>query len=156
MLGKKNTAHYQKNTITPVKHGSGSIKVWGCFSSARTGALVQDQGEGNLSLLVQSLKASATKVKMKNTFTFQHENDPKQKWVHLNKFKVLEWPSQSPDLNPLHGTVHGRCPANLTELEHFCKEEWQMKWHLYGSCVTIFRKGIQLHHATPQYNNRTK
>ena len=35
------------------------------------------------------------------------DNDPKHtskvvaKWLKDNKFKVLEWPSQSPDLNPI-------------------------------------------------------
>ena len=46
--------------------------------------------------------------KMKrNDITFQHDNDPKhtakriQKWLKKNKIKVLYWPPQSPDLNPI-------------------------------------------------------
>ncbi|CAJ0951919.1 unnamed protein product [Ranitomeya imitator] len=63
-------------------------------------------------------------------------NDSKHKaksTCHLlqqNKVKILEWPSQSPDLNiiePLWGhlkrAVHARQPRNLQELEAFYQED---------------------------------
>ncbi|KAI4901647.1 hypothetical protein NFI96_012823 [Prochilodus magdalenae] len=44
---------------------------------------------------------------------------------------ALEWPSQSHDLNyiemlwhDLKLAVHARKPANITELQQFCKDEW--------------------------------
>ena len=40
-----NTALHTKNTILTVKHGSGSIMLLGCFSSAGTGALVRGEGK---------------------------------------------------------------------------------------------------------------
>jgi hypothetical protein len=43
----------------------------------------------------------------------------------------MEWPSQSPDLNPvkmlwvdLKRAVHARKPSNMTQLNQYCKEEW--------------------------------
>ena len=42
---------------------------------------------------------------MVRTLTFKHDNDPKDQakstrhWLQQNKVKVLECPSQSPDLN---------------------------------------------------------
>uniref|UniRef100_A0A8C8JCM6 Tc1-like transposase DDE domain-containing protein n=1 Tax=Oncorhynchus tshawytscha TaxID=74940 RepID=A0A8C8JCM6_ONCTS len=45
---------------------------------------------------------------------------------------VLEWPRQSPDLNPivhlwrdLKIAVLQCYPSNLTELERICREEWE-------------------------------
>jgi hypothetical protein len=44
---------------------------------------------------------------------------------------LLEWPSQSPDLNPIKMLWHNRKrvvhtghPKNIAELKQFCKEEW--------------------------------
>ncbi|KAK6303962.1 hypothetical protein J4Q44_G00264160 [Coregonus suidteri] len=47
-------------------------------------------------------------------------------------FKVLEWPSQSPDLKPHRKSLEGvespvlprRQPQNITALEEICMEEW--------------------------------
>ena len=45
---------------------------------------------------------------------------------------MLEWPSQSPDLNPtemlwfdLKRSLHAKKPSNLKELRTFCDEEWE-------------------------------
>ncbi len=45
--------------------------------------------------------------------------------------KVLEWASQSPDLNPiemlwhdLKQSIHAQKPFNVAELKRFCKVEW--------------------------------
>ena len=51
--------------------------------------------------------------------------------VHGKHLNVLEWPSQSPELNPIENlwydlkiVVHQRNPSNLKDLEQFCLEEW--------------------------------
>ncbi len=139
---KPGTAHHLSNTVPTVKHGGGSIMLWGCFSAAGTGRLVAIEGKLNAAkyrdILDENLLQSAPDLRLGRRFTFQQDNDPKhtakitKEWLHNNSVTVLEWPSQSPDLNPIEHlwrdlkmSVHQRLPSNLTELERICKEEWQ-------------------------------
>uniref|UniRef100_A0A673YPH3 Tc1-like transposase DDE domain-containing protein n=1 Tax=Salmo trutta TaxID=8032 RepID=A0A673YPH3_SALTR len=68
----------------------------------------------------------------------QQDNNPKhtakttQEWLQDKSLNVLEWPSQSPDLNPIEHlwtdlkiAVQRRSPSNLAELERICREEWE-------------------------------
>ena len=86
-------------------------------------------------ILEGNLLQSAKDIRLQRRFMFPQDNDPKHTakatldWLQNNNAKVLEWPSQSPDLNPIANlrkdlmiAVHRCSPRNLTELEQICKE----------------------------------
>ncbi|CAJ0941215.1 unnamed protein product [Ranitomeya imitator] len=108
---KKNTELHPSNTIPTVKHGGGNIMLWGCFSAKGPGRLIRVHERMNGAMYREILSAnllpSARALKMKRGWVFQHDNDPKhtaratKEWLRKKHFKVLEWPSQSPDLNPI-------------------------------------------------------
>ena len=88
-------------------------------------------------ILGENLLPSARALKMGRGWVFQHDNDPKhtakatKEWLKKKHIKVLEWPSQSPDLSPIENLwrelkvrVAKRQPRNLNDLEKICKEEW--------------------------------
>lgn len=61
----------------------------------------------------------------------KHISNSTKKWLRQKKFDILDWPSQSPDFNPiemllkaLKRAVHARKPTNITQLKQFCKKKW--------------------------------
>ncbi|KAI4892626.1 hypothetical protein NFI96_034105, partial [Prochilodus magdalenae] len=138
---RKNQAYEQKNTLPTVKHGGGSIMLWGCFASNGTGKLQRVQGTMNSlqyqEILEENVMESVTNLRLGRRWTFQQDNDPKhtskstRAWLNMKGWNILEWPSQSPDLNPIENlwwdlkkAVAVRKPKNVTELEAFAHEEW--------------------------------
>lgn len=99
--------HIQKT----VKHGGGNILVWGCFSWAGVGNLVKINGimtaDVYIDIINENLEESLLKLGLEDNFIFQQDNDPKhtakksQAFFRSCRIKQLEWPPQSPDLNPI-------------------------------------------------------
>lgn len=132
-------------TVASVKHGGGSVMVWGCFGGSAVGDLVRIQGilkkEGYKSILENSAVPSGIRL-IGPGFVFQQDNDPKHTSKlcaeflkgkeQQNVLKLMTWPPQSPDLNPiellwdqLDRQVRECCPTSQEDLWRKLQEEWQ-------------------------------
>ena len=100
--------------------------LWGCFAAGESCALHKIDGimkmENYVDILKQHLKTSVRKLKLGRKWVFQMAKVV-AKCLKGNKVKVLEWPSQSPDHNPLEHLweelkkrVRAWRPTNLTQL----------------------------------------
>jgi len=108
---KPRTALDRKNMNITVKHGGGSVMVWGCFSASGLGSLVFIDGkmDGAMyrKILQQHLRQDADKMGLLDSFYFYQDNDPKHKardtreWLLYNCPHIMETPPQSPDCNPI-------------------------------------------------------
>ncbi|CAJ0941925.1 unnamed protein product [Ranitomeya imitator] len=80
-------------------------------SKAGTGQLVVIEGNMNAAkyrdIPDENLFQSALDLRLSRRFTFQQDNDPKhtakitKEWLQNNSVTILDWPSQSSDLNPI-------------------------------------------------------
>lgn len=68
---------------------------------------------------------------MQQDYDPKHRSKSTTEWHQQKKIHLLEWPSQSHDLNLIailwHGlrrAIHTRHPKNIAELKQFCKGEW--------------------------------
>ncbi|HET9247423.1 MAG TPA: IS630 family transposase [Xanthobacteraceae bacterium] len=108
---RKNGERFDKKNLVPtVKHGGGNVMVWACMSAKGVGNLVFVDGIMDkykyCRILIDNLSDSAKKMDL-NPYIFQQDNDPKHKskvvaeYMKESNIEVLEWPAQSPDLNPI-------------------------------------------------------
>lgn len=95
-----------------MKFGGGSLMFWGCMTAQGIGYGCQIDGRMNAEIytgiLDDYLLPTIKYYKMnKKHLIFQQDNDPKHtsnaalKWLKTKKINTLDWPPQSPDLNPI-------------------------------------------------------
>ena len=109
-----------------VKHDKKNM-VWGCFCSRGVGQMHLIEGimrkEQYKTILETEALPSAQRLFRRKNWTFQQDNDIKhtanaiKKRFTTNNISILDWPSQSPDFNPIENSVKSRKPR--TEKEQY-------------------------------------
>lgn len=128
-----------------IKHGGGSIMVWGCFGWEGTGILVKIDGKMDADLFCQILEddlqgSLAHWGKTSEEVIFQQDNDPKhtskkaKTWLKNHEINTMIWPPQSPDLNPIEHlwsilkrrlAEYETTPNGIHELWERVQEVWE-------------------------------
>ncbi len=132
---------YKEKCMVPtVKHGGGSVLLWGCMSAAGVGELHFIDGIMNSQMYCSILKEKMLPSlrALGRRALFQHYNDPKHTskatvgFLKKNRVKVIQWPSMSPDLNPiehlwriLKRQVEHHSPSSIQSLKEVILEEWK-------------------------------
>lgn len=134
----------ERNVKKTVKHGGGSVMVWGCITEFGPGRLHRVEGKMNARMYAQILEEDFLgTLRDKNLrledVVLQQDHDPKHKskfvtnWLHYNDVKTLRWAPFSPDMNiienawdQLDDKIRARkpLPSNCEELWEALQEEW--------------------------------
>ena len=103
------TDQHVKNTV---KFGGGNLMLWGCMTAQGIGYACRIDGSMDSELYTRILgdefldTLEYYRLK-RGEIIFQQDNDPKHtskraaSWFKSNNIEVLDWPPQSPDLNPI-------------------------------------------------------
>ena len=128
-----------KHVQQTVKHGGGDIKLWSCVTYAGVGYITKIEDtmtkEVYLEILKDDLYQTLDDYRIEPAkVIFQQDNDPKhranlvQEWLSQQPFEVMQWPPQSPDLNPIENIwalLKSRLYRNYERPPKGMNEHWE-------------------------------
>ncbi len=96
-----------KCVLLTVKHGGGSVMVWGCMSAAGTGGLQFIEGTMNANMYCDILKQSMipSLLRLGHRAVFQHENNyclAKEAEGKGNLWSILKWKVEERKVSNIH------------------------------------------------------
>jgi transposase len=154
------TRYVSKYTQATVKHPP-SIMIWGCISV---------KGRGGLEILAKNVRMDSKlyidilEKKLENFMIildcnlFMQDSAPchvskaSMEWFRRHKIQTLEWPGNSPDLNPIENVwrkvkdlVGKRMATSLPELETAIKSVWttEITPEYCAACVNSMPSRVQ-------------
>lgn len=106
---------YHPDCVVPtVKHGGGSVMIWGCMATSGVGEMFVCEGRMNSEKYINVLETALIPYLSRifgdtnlDGVKFQQDNAPCHKsattmrWFRDNGIVLLDWPAQSPHRTPL-------------------------------------------------------
>ncbi|XP_069798460.1 transposable element Tc1 transposase [Narcine bancroftii] len=117
---RKGTAQDPKHTTLFMKNDGGDVMACTCLAATGISALIfidDVTADGSSKMISEYIETLSAKVQANTSkligrcFILQQDNDPKHAAKATNFFKaknwkILEWPNQSPNLNPIEHAFH--------------------------------------------------
>lgn len=138
--------------------------VWGCFSGQGMGPIhvIKDTLTGvGYRAILNDIMYPYAEENMPLIWRFQQDNDPKHTsrvvadWLQSNEVRVLKWPAQSPDLNPIENLweivdrqIRLHNYTRKEDLSNAVLSEWQkvskdtvdkLIGSMHGRCVAVIK-----------------
>lgn len=136
-----NSEYNPKYTCKTIKHGGSSIMIWACFSFYGVGPIywIKEMMDRHVYVkILEEVMLPYAREEMPLIWVFQQDNDPKhtsrlaKEWFQKNRVEVMEWPAQSPDLNPIENlwcdvkeAVSNCNPSNNNQLWETVEHAWK-------------------------------
>jgi len=135
----------ERHVLQTERHGGGSVMVWGCMTWHGVGFMCRIEGNMDRALYQRILEDELARTieyyGMNPAETiFQQDNDSKHRsrdvleYLSRQPFRtILDWPSKSPDLNPIEHLwkwlkmrlgAHPEPPRGVHELWARVEDEW--------------------------------
>jgi hypothetical protein len=141
---KKKDTIQDREVRGTLKYGGGHIMMWGCMTHRGVGYSCRIDGNMNAQVYTSILDGELLRTldhfgMDKGQVVFQQDNAPThtsrlaKNWFQRNDLEVLDWPPQSPDLNPIEhlwGHLkrrlcrHETIPKGVHELWVRIQDEW--------------------------------
>ena len=116
-----------------------SVMVWGCFGDKHKPNLCFVDGYMNSNKYIEILKENILPLSRKDqNMTFKDDSAPchrakiVKKFVDENKINVMDWPGNSPDLNPIENLwaiLKGKIRRNIIPNRRILQEEIVKVWN---------------------------
>ena len=163
---KKGETYKSDCIVNTVQGYGGSVLIWACFCHDKLGPCIVVDSRMNSTVYINDIlkpfhrKFYSNLVRKIPNLVLMQDNAPchtsgqTRKWLTQKKIKLLTWPPQSPDMNPIESlwdilekriNARSNRPKNLRELKEVLLQEWnELPAQTLCKLVESYQKDFEL------------